>query len=171
MGNNSLCHRKVRFGHEFKDAKTTALWPRPRPTQPSPTQVRPAPPNSLKSSCFCRTRPTDFHGCRILNLMGPGCSSPSTSTVAIRFRQALRRFCKQRMGKHRQHSGQESATERERERERERTEKASTEIRKQRATKQLHGPKPMKSMDKINRNLFFNEITINPGLSMQRVSF
>ena len=120
MGNNTLCHRKVRFGHEFKDAKTTALWPRPRPAQPSPTQVRPTPPNSLKSSCFCRTRPTDFHGCRILNLMRPGCSSPSTSTVAIRFRQALRRFCKQRMGKHRAHRGQESAPERERERERER---------------------------------------------------
>ena len=119
MGNNSLCHRKVRFGHEFKDAKPTALWPRPRPTQPSPAQVRPAPPNSLKSSCVCRNRPTDFHGCRILNLMGPGCSSPSTSIAAIRFRQVLRRFCKQRMGKHRQHSGQESATERERERRRE----------------------------------------------------
>ena len=138
MGSNTPSHRKVRFGHEFKDAKTSALWPNPNPTQPSPTQASPAPPNSLKSSCFCRTRPTDFHGCRILNLMRPGCSSPSTSTVAIRFRQALRRFCKQRMGKHRAHRGQESAPERERERER--TEKASTETRKPRATKQLHGP-------------------------------
>ena len=145
--------------------------PSTKPAQPSPAQVRPTPPNSMKSRCFCRTRPTDFHGFRILNLMRPGCSSPSTSIAAIRFRQVLRRFCKQRIGKHRAHRGQESAPERERERERERTEKASTETRKPRATKQLHGPKPMKSMDKINRNLFFNEITINPGLSMHRVSF
>ena len=67
--------------------------------------------------------------------------------------------------------GEESARERERERETERTEKANTETRKQMATKQFHGPKPMKSMDKIHRNLFVLQIAVKKCISMIRASF
>ena len=169
MGNNTLCHRKVRFGHEFKDAKTTALWPNPRPTQPSPTQVRPAPPNSLKSSCFLQK---SHH-----RLPWIQDSEPDETWV----QQPLYKHCGNEISPSfvqilQAENGQTQRAQRakiaqQKERERERAEKASTETRKQRATKQLYGPKPMKSMDKINRNLFFNEITVKFCLSMHRVSF